>query len=85
MMRIDWKAWDIGDYYYLQLVDTVKYISKDIFMRIIKQQCSDQEDSKWKCYKDCQNNVNDVRRPIKWVHIVDTPVTKLASMERQQF
>jgi len=48
MTSIDWKARDIGDYYYLQLVDTVKYIIKDIFICIIKEQCSDQEESKWK-------------------------------------
>jgi hypothetical protein len=32
-------------YYYLQLVDTVKYILKDIFICIIKGQCSDQDES----------------------------------------
>jgi hypothetical protein len=36
-------AWHVGDYYYPEFVDTVKYISKDIFIYIIKEQCSDQE------------------------------------------
>jgi len=49
MTSIDRKAWDFGEYYYLQLADTVKYIFKDIFIYIIKEQCSDQGESKWKC------------------------------------
>ena len=32
--------------YYVQLAATVKYISKDIFICIIKEQCSDQGESK---------------------------------------
>jgi len=46
---IDQKKWDCGGYYYLQIADTVKYILKDIFICIIKEQCSDQGESKWKC------------------------------------
>ena len=37
---------DLGAYYYLQLADTVMYILKDIFVRITKEQCSDQGESK---------------------------------------
>jgi len=33
-------------YYYPQLVDTINYILKDIFICIIKGQCSNQEESK---------------------------------------
>jgi len=42
------KSTGFGDYYYLHSVDTVKYILKDIFMCIIKEQCSDQGESKQK-------------------------------------
>jgi len=45
---IDRTAPDFGDDYYLQLVDTVMYILQDIFICIIKEQCSDQAESKWK-------------------------------------
>jgi len=65
-------------------MDTAKYILKDIFICIIKVQCSDQEERKWKPYKGCQINVNDGLRQIKWLHIVDTPMAKWVSMERQQ-
>jgi len=43
MTSIDWIARHFGDYYYPELADTVKYISKDIFICIIREQCSDQE------------------------------------------
>jgi len=49
MTSIDPKELHFGMYYYLQLADTVKYISKDIFICIIKEQCCDQGESKWKC------------------------------------
>jgi len=49
MTSFDGKARNFQDYYYLQLADTVKYILKDIFICIIQEQCSDQEESKWKC------------------------------------
>ena len=45
MTSIDLLEWDFGVYYYQQLVDTVKYILKDIFICIIKGQYSDQEES----------------------------------------
>jgi len=48
MTSLDQKARDVGDYYYLQLADTAKYFLKDIFICIIKEQCSDQGESKWK-------------------------------------
>ena len=32
-------------YYYLQLADTLKYILKDIFICIIKEQCFDEGES----------------------------------------
>jgi hypothetical protein len=46
MTSIDRKPWDFGTLYFLQLVDTVMYIVKDIFICIIKEQCSNQEESK---------------------------------------
>jgi len=49
MTTIDREEWDFGVYYYLQLANTVKYILKDIFICIIKAQCSDQEETGWKC------------------------------------
>jgi len=49
MMTSDRKEPDVGVYYHLHLVDTVKYILKNIFICIIKAQCSDQEESWWKC------------------------------------
>jgi len=49
MMSIDRKAWNFGDYYFLQSADTVKYILKDKFICIINEQCSDQGESKWLC------------------------------------
>jgi len=49
MMGSYWKELDFGVNYYVQLAATVKYISKDIFICIIKEQCSDQGESKWKC------------------------------------
>jgi len=41
-MSIDRKERDFWVYHYLQFVDTVKYILQDIFICIIKEQCSDQ-------------------------------------------
>jgi hypothetical protein len=41
MISINQMAQHVGDYYYPEFVDTVKYILKDIFICIIKQQCSD--------------------------------------------
>jgi hypothetical protein len=72
MKSIDWKTRDFGDYYY-------------IYLCIIKEQHSDQEESKWKRQKGSQNNVNDGLYQIKWLHIVDTAMAKWASTERQQF
>jgi len=46
MNSIDWMAQHFGDYYDPELPDTVKYIWKDIVICIIKEQCSDQEESK---------------------------------------
>jgi len=46
MTIIDRKTRDFGDYYY-------------IYLCIIKEQRSDQEESKWKHQKDSQNNVYD--------------------------
>jgi hypothetical protein len=43
------KEQDFVHYYYLKLADTVKFILKEIFIYIIKEQCSDQGESKWKC------------------------------------
>jgi len=49
MTIINQKERDSRVYWYLQSADTVKYILKDIFLCIIKEQCSDQGESKWKC------------------------------------
>jgi len=46
MTSIDQMAWHSGDYYHPESADTVKYILKDIFICIIQEQCSDQEESK---------------------------------------
>jgi len=48
MTSIDRMASHFGDYYYPEFADTVKFILKDIFICIIKEQCTDQEESKWK-------------------------------------
>jgi len=48
MTGIDWMARHFGDYYYAEFADTVKYILKHIFICIITEQCSDQEEIKWK-------------------------------------
>ena len=85
MTSIDRMAPHFGDYFYPELADTVKYISMDIFICIIKEQCSEQEESKWKRSKGCQINLYDGLCQIKWLYIVDTPVAKWASMERQRF
>jgi len=46
MTSIDRMARHFGDYYYPEFADTVKYILKYIFICIIKEQCSDQEEVK---------------------------------------
>jgi len=46
MNSIDRMARHIGEYYYPEFADTAKYILKDIFICIIEEQCSDQEESK---------------------------------------
>jgi len=55
MTSIDWTAWYVGDQYYLQLADTVKYILNNIFRCIIEEQCSDQGESKWKLLERLPN------------------------------
>ena len=45
MTTNDRMARHFGDYYYPEFTDTVKYILKDIFIIIIIEQCSDQEES----------------------------------------
>jgi len=72
MTSIDRKTWDFGDSYY-------------IYLSIIKEQRSDQEESEWKRQKGSQNNVNDGLCQIKWLRIVDTAMAKWASTERQRF
>jgi len=71
--RIEWSCnwWQVlterhgifGDYYY-------------IYLCILMNKHSDQEESKWKCQKGSQNNVNDGLYQIKWLHIVDTAMVK---------
>jgi hypothetical protein len=70
MMSIDQKTRDFGDYYY-------------IYLCIIKEQRSDQEESKWKRQKGGQNHVNDGLYQIKWLHIVDTAMAIWVSTERE--
>jgi len=65
-MSIDQMERDFWVYYYLQLVDTLKYILKDIFICIIKDQCIDEGESTWRWYKGCQNTSNDILGQIKW-------------------
>jgi len=48
MTSTDRMARHFGDYYYPESMDTEKYILKDIFICIITEQCSDQEESKRK-------------------------------------
>jgi hypothetical protein len=45
MASIDRMAQHFGDFYVPELVHTVKYILKNKFIRIVKEQCSDQEAS----------------------------------------
>jgi len=68
-----------------QLADTLMYILKDIFICIIKKQCSDEVERTWRQYKAYQNTINDILCQIEWKHIVDGHVAKWASMERQWF
>jgi len=48
MTNIDRKPPDFGDCYHLQFENTGKYILEHIFTCIIKEQSSDQGESKWK-------------------------------------
>jgi hypothetical protein len=48
MASIDQMARHFADYYYPDSADTVKYILQDIFIFIIKEQYSDQEESQGK-------------------------------------
>jgi len=41
------------NYYYLQLADTLKHILQDIFICIIKEQCSDKGKSTWRRLNGC--------------------------------
>jgi len=59
-MSIDQMAQDFWVYYQLQLADTWKYILQDIFICIIKEQCSIEGESTWRQYKGCQNTINDI-------------------------
>jgi len=63
MTSIDRKTRDFGDYYF-------------IYLCIIKEPHSDEEESKWKRQKGSQNNVNDGLCQIQWLRIVDTTMAK---------
>jgi len=65
-MSIDRMELDFWVYYYLQLADTLNYISNDISICIIKEQCIDEGESTWRQYKGCQNTINDKLGQIKW-------------------
>jgi len=68
-MSIDGMEWDVWVYYFLQLADTWKYILKNIFICIIKEQCSDEGESTWRWYKGCQNTINDIICHMKWIRL----------------
>jgi len=72
-------------YYYLLLADTLKYILKNIFVQIIKEQCSDQGKCRWKWWNCCQNTMTDILCQIQFLYIADTPVAQWASTEHQRF
>jgi len=59
-MSIDSMQGVFGVYYYVQIADTLKCILNDIFISIIKEQCSDKEESTRRHYKGCQNTVDDI-------------------------
>jgi hypothetical protein len=42
------RNWSFEYYHYLQLVDTLKYILKDIFICTIQEQCSHESKHTWK-------------------------------------
>jgi len=71
-------------YHYLQLVDTIQHILKDIFICTIKEQCSDTGKRTWRGENDCQNTVIDVLCQSEWLHNVDTAVAKWVSTEWQR-
>jgi len=47
-MNMDHQESDFRVKYHLQLPDTLQYVLKDLFICIIKEQCSDKEDSTWR-------------------------------------
>jgi len=59
-MTIDRMERDFWVYHYLQSGDTLKFILKDIFICIIKEQCIDEGESTWRQYKGRQNTMNDI-------------------------
>jgi len=71
-------------HYNLQFADTVKYILKNIFICIIKEQYADHGQSTWRLWNGCQNIVNDKLCQIERLHIADTLVAKWASTQHQQ-
>jgi len=75
----------ILEYYYcLQLADTSMYILNDIFICIIKEQCSEKRKSTWGWLNSCQNTITDILFQMELLHIVDVPVEQWASTEHQQ-
>jgi len=66
MISIDGMEQDFWVYYCLQLVDTLKYILKDIFICIIREQVSDEGESTGRWYKGCHNTMNDILCQIEW-------------------
>jgi len=65
-MTIDRMEWDFWVNYYQQLAENLKYNVKDMFIRIIKEQCIDEGESTWRRYKGCQNTINDILGQIQW-------------------
>ena len=55
MTSIDRMAQDVGGYYYPEFADTVKYISKNIFICIFTEQCGEEEKVNVNVRKDAKS------------------------------
>jgi len=58
-------------YYYLQFMETSKYVWKDKFMGMIKERFGHKGESIWRRWKGCQNSIHDILCEIKWLRIAD--------------
>jgi len=73
----------LESYYSVLLADTFKYISKNMFICIVEEQCNNDRHSTWWRWNVCQNTITEYLCQIVWMHIVDTPVAKWATTEHQ--